>query len=145
VSGLYISTHHHQPTTAHYLYTRSSVTCIQLLSAVLRKSSLHLLRASYTSFIETRSPLKISFTSAVVGSTVNPLPLQRVNTVCYVGDFSFLPDHLLSDPIPQRNPEQSSFHSSLSDLELVDQPCRECPRLGSVCQHNTLYQIKPYY
>jgi hypothetical protein len=27
----------------------------------------------------------------------NPLPLQLANTVCYVGDFSSLPDHLVSD------------------------------------------------
>jgi hypothetical protein len=73
---------------------------------------------------------------AVIGSTADmasPLPLQHGITVCYVGDFSSLPDHLVSDSIPQRNPEHSSFHSLLSDLKLVDQPCRECPRLGSVC------------
>jgi hypothetical protein len=46
--------------------------------------------------------------------------------MCYVGDFSSLPDHLVSDSIPQRNPDHSYFHNSLSDLELVDQPCREC-------------------
>jgi hypothetical protein len=43
----------------------------------------------------------------------SPLPLQRANTVCYVADFSVLPDHLVSDTSPQRNPE-TSFHSSLS-------------------------------
>jgi hypothetical protein len=54
------------------------------------------LRASYTTFTETQSPLQNSFTPAVVGSTADmasPLPLQRANTVCYVGDFSSLPDH----------------------------------------------------
>jgi hypothetical protein len=35
----------------------------------------------------------------------SPLPLQRANTVCYVGDFSSLPDHLVSDSISQRNSE----------------------------------------
>jgi hypothetical protein len=83
------------------------------------------LRASYTTFTETQSPLQNSFTPAIVGSTADiasPLPLQHANTVCYVGDFSSLPGHLVMDPIPQRNSEHSSFHSSLSDLELVDQP-----------------------
>jgi hypothetical protein len=93
------------------------------------------LRAFYTKFIETRSPLQNSFIPTVVGSTADiasALPLQRANMVCYDADFSSLPDHLVSDSIPQRNPEYSSFHRSLSDLELVDQPCRECSRLGSV-------------
>jgi hypothetical protein len=77
------------------------------------------LRASYTTFTETRSLLQNSFTAAVVGSSANrasPLPLQHANTVCYVGAFSSLPGHLVSDSIPQRNPEHSSSHSSLSDL-----------------------------
>jgi hypothetical protein len=94
------------------------------------------LRASYTKFTETRSPIQNSFTPVVNGSTADItslLPLQHGNTVCYVGDFSSLPDHLLSDSIPQRNPEHSSFHISLTELKLVDQPCRECPRLGTVC------------
>jgi hypothetical protein len=95
------------------------------------------LRASYTTFTKTRSPLQNSFTPAVIVSTADmasPLPHQHANTVCYVYDFSSLPEHLVSDSIPQRNPEHSSFHSSLSDLKLVDQPCRECPLLSSVCQ-----------
>jgi hypothetical protein len=74
------------------------------------------LRASYTTFTETRSPLQYSFTSTVVGSTADmasPLPLQRANTVCYVGNFSSLPYYLVSDSIPQGNPEHSFFHSSL--------------------------------
>jgi hypothetical protein len=93
------------------------------------------LRASYTTFTEMRSPLQNSFTPGVVGSTVDtasPLPLQHANTVCCVGDLNPLPDHLVLDSIPQRNPEDSSFHSSLSNLEFVNQSCRECPRLGSV-------------
>jgi hypothetical protein len=93
------------------------------------------LKTSYTTFTMTRSPLQNSFTPAVAGTTAHmasPLPLQRTNTVCYVSDFSFLSDHLVSDAIPQRNPEQS-FYSSLSDLELVDQLFLECPLLGSVC------------
>jgi hypothetical protein len=64
------------------------------------------LRMSYTTFTETRSPLQNSFTPAVIGSSADmasPLPLQHANTVCYVGDFSSLPDHLFSDLIPQRN------------------------------------------
>jgi hypothetical protein len=94
------------------------------------------LMASYTTF--TRSPLQNSFTPVVIGSTADmdsPLPLQHANTVKYgvlCGDFSSLPDHLVSNSTPQRNPERSSFHSSLSDLKLVDQPCLECPRLGTV-------------
>jgi hypothetical protein len=87
------------------------------------------LRASYTTFTATRSPFQNSFTPTAVGPTAR---MARVpHNVCYVGDFS-LPNHLVSYSIPQRNPEHSSFHSSLSDLELVDQPCRECPRLGYV-------------
>jgi hypothetical protein len=56
------------------------------------------LRTSYTTFIETRSSLQNSFTPAVVGSTADmasPLPLQHANTVCYVDDFSSLPDSCL--------------------------------------------------
>jgi hypothetical protein len=78
------------------------------------------LRASYTTFTETRSPLQNSFTPAFIGCTADmtsPLPVQHANTVCYVADFSSLPDHLVSDSIPQRN-------SSLRELELVNQPCR---------------------
>jgi hypothetical protein len=51
------------------------------------------LRASYTTFTETRSPLQDLFIPAVVGSTADmasPLPLQHGNTVRYVGDFSSL-------------------------------------------------------
>jgi hypothetical protein len=71
------------------------------------------LKASYTTFTETRPPLQNSFTPAVVGSTADmasPLLLQHTNTMCYVGDFSFLRNYLVSDS--QRNPEHSSFHSS---------------------------------
>jgi hypothetical protein len=56
-------------------------------------------RASYTKFTETRSPLWNSFTPAVVRSTadmVSSLPLQHANTVYYLGDFSSLPDYLVS-------------------------------------------------
>jgi hypothetical protein len=77
-------------------------------------------------------PLAISTTSATT-HIPNISKLQHTNRVCYVGDFSSLPDHLVSESIPQRNPEHSSLHISLSDLKLVDQPCRECPRLGTVC------------
>jgi hypothetical protein len=81
------------------------------------------LKASYTTFTKTRSPLQNSFTPEVVGSTADKsssLPLQHANTVRYIGDFSSS-DHLVSDSIPQRNPDHISFHSSLSDLELVKQ------------------------
>jgi hypothetical protein len=47
------------------------------------------LRATYTTFTETRSPLQNSFTPAIVGSTAHiasPLPFQHANAVCYVGD-----------------------------------------------------------
>jgi hypothetical protein len=40
----------------------------------------------------------------VIGSTADmasPLPLQHANTVCYIGDYSSLPDDLVSDSIPQ--------------------------------------------
>jgi hypothetical protein len=73
----------------------------------------------------------------------SPLPLQHANMVCYVGDFSSLPDHLVPDSIPQRNPEHTSFHTSLSDLKLVDQPCRECPRsMHFLSCSNEIYFIK---
>jgi hypothetical protein len=106
--------HHHQPTIVHcWAYVslivrhlaRSSATPIQLLPAVLRDST----------WPETRAPLRNLFTPMVVGSPASPLPLQRANTVCYVGDFSSLPDHFVSDSIPQRNLGHSSFHSSLSE------------------------------
>jgi hypothetical protein len=77
------------------------------------------LRPSYTTFTKTRFPILNSFTPAVVGSAADmasPLSLQHVNTVSYVGDFSSLQDHLVSNSIPQRNSEHSSFHTSLSDL-----------------------------
>jgi hypothetical protein len=80
------------------------------------------LRASYTTFTKTRSPLQNSFTPEVITSTADmgsSLSLQHANTVCYVGDLSSLPDHLVSDSIPQRNPEHSFFYSSLSDPTLV--------------------------
>jgi hypothetical protein len=51
----------------------------------------HGLIASFTTFTETRSPFQHSFTSTVVGTTAdmaNPLPHQRANTVCSVGDVS---------------------------------------------------------
>jgi hypothetical protein len=64
--------------------------------------------------------LAISFDLRLLASTSASRPALCV-----------LPDHLVSDLIPQRNPEHSSFHSSLSDLELVEQPCRERPSLGS--------------
>jgi hypothetical protein len=47
------------------------------------------LRAFYTTFTETRSPLQNLFSPAVVGLTADltsPLPLQHAYTVCYVGD-----------------------------------------------------------
>jgi hypothetical protein len=68
-------------------------------------------KASNTTFTETRSPLQNSFTRTVVDSTVNmasPLPLQRNNTMSYVGDFSSLQVHLVSDSILQINSEHSS-------------------------------------
>jgi hypothetical protein len=49
------------------------------------------LKASYTTFTETRSPLQNSFTPAVVSSTADmasPRPFQHANRVCYVGDFN---------------------------------------------------------
>nr|XP_032523152.1 uncharacterized protein LOC116774514 [Danaus plexippus plexippus] len=81
------------------------------------------LRTSYTTFAETRSPLKNSFTPTVVSSAANmvsSLPLQLANPVGYVDDYGSLPNHLISDAIPQRNAEHSPFHGSLSDFELVN-------------------------
>jgi hypothetical protein len=55
------------------------------------------LRASYTTFTETRSTLQKSFTPVVIGYTADmasPLPLQNSNTVCYFDDFRSLSDHL---------------------------------------------------
>jgi hypothetical protein len=89
---------------------------------LLASSSCHPSRVNrHSTFTETQSPLQNSFTPAVVGSTADmasPLPLHHANTVCYVGDFSSLPDYLFSDLIPQRNPEHSSFHSSLGYTKL---------------------------
>jgi hypothetical protein len=71
------------------------------------------LRASYTTFTEAQSPLQNSFTLGVVGSTAaiaSPLPLQCTNTVCYVSEFSFLLDHLVSVSIPRRNPERTTLN-----------------------------------
>jgi hypothetical protein len=48
------------------------------------------------------SPLQNSFNPAGIGSAAdmaNPLPLQRANMVCYVSDFSFLPDNIVSDSL----------------------------------------------
>jgi hypothetical protein len=96
------------------------------------------LRASNANFTEARSPFQNSFSPTVVGSTsdmASPLPLQRVNTVSYVSDFISLPDHLIPGSIP-RNPEHSSFLSSLSDLE----------RVGHTILHSLYYyyhNIKP--
>jgi hypothetical protein len=73
-------------------------------------------------YVYTRSPLLNSFTPAVVDSTADmasPLPLLHANTMCYVEDFSSLPDYLVLDSVPQRNPKHRSFHSLLSDRE----PC----------------------
>jgi hypothetical protein len=47
-----------------------------------------------------QSPLQNSFTPTVVGSTADiasPLPLQRANTVCYVGDLLLCRINLLFD------------------------------------------------
>jgi hypothetical protein len=64
---------------------------------------------------------------------VSPLPLQHANTVCYVGDFSFLPDHKVSNSIPQTNPEHSSFRSLRLPWDL-DEPGERIlewrPRIG---------------
>jgi hypothetical protein len=103
--------------------------------------------AFHTTFTETWFPLQNSFTPTVVDSTADmasPLPLQRANMLCYVSDFSSVPDHLVPISIPQRNPEHSSFNSSLSDLELMDQPCRDCPRVGSVCHDRYLIHSNTY-
>jgi hypothetical protein len=85
---------------------------------VSRPAQIVHLTMSYTTFTETRSPLQNTLTPTVVGSTADkarPLP-HDANTVCYIGDFSSLPDHLVSDSIPQRNIKHSSFHSSPCDL-----------------------------
>jgi hypothetical protein len=45
------------------------------------------LRASYTTFTETRSPFQNSFTPTVAGSTADMaslLPLKHANTMCFV-------------------------------------------------------------
>ncbi|RVE50492.1 hypothetical protein evm_004821 [Chilo suppressalis] len=61
----------------------------------------------------------------------SPLPLQLTNPVGYVDNSGSLSDYLISDAILQRNAEHSPFHSALSDFEFVDQPYRQCPRIGS--------------
>ncbi|KAG6460531.1 hypothetical protein O3G_MSEX012043 [Manduca sexta] len=61
-----------------------------------------------------------------------PLPLQFANPVYCVGDIDSLRNDLVTKFILQRNSEHSTFHSSLSDFELVDQPNCERPRLRTV-------------
>jgi hypothetical protein len=114
VSGMYVCMYHyHQPTTDSPLLDKGfsnlspfrSIFCSYPAPASCPAQIVSPpgLRESYTTFTETRSPLQNSFTPAVIGSAADmasPLPLQRANTVCYVGDFSSLPDHLVSDPIP---------------------------------------------
>jgi hypothetical protein len=74
----------------------------------------------------TRSPVSVTLDLAFLLNLPNLFKRRSPrSSLCYVGGLSSLPDHLVSDLIPQRNPEHRSFHSSLSNLELVDQPCRE--------------------
>ncbi|RVE43386.1 hypothetical protein evm_011971 [Chilo suppressalis] len=96
------------------------------------------LRASHTTFTESRSPLKNFIAPSAVSSAANVtsrLPLQFANSVGYVGDSGSLSDYIISDAVLQGYSEHSLFNSSLSDFKLVDQSSRECPRLGAVC-HN---------
>jgi hypothetical protein len=76
-------------------------------------------------FTETRSSLQNSFTPTVVGSTVgmaSPLPLQHANTVCYVSDFNSLPDHVVSDLIPQITPSIAPDILVLHNTEFFSVP-----------------------
>uniref|UniRef100_A0A2H1VCD9 SFRICE_016620 n=1 Tax=Spodoptera frugiperda TaxID=7108 RepID=A0A2H1VCD9_SPOFR len=96
------------------------------------------LGASYTTFTETRSPLQDSLTPTVVGPAANmagPLPLQLADPVGYVDHLGSLPNHFVSNAIPERDTEHSPFHSPLSDFEFVDQSSRKCPRFGTVCHY----------
>jgi hypothetical protein len=118
------SAHYSSLLTISRHLAQSSATRIQLLPVVLCKSSLHLAWGRPTLRLPRRG-LHSRTRLSVVGSTADmtsQLPLQHANTVCFVGDFSSLQDHLGSDSIPQRNPERCSLYSSLSDLELEGQP-----------------------
>jgi hypothetical protein len=105
---------------------RSTATRIQLLPAVLRKSSLHpawgrpTLRIPWCGLhSRTRLPHRFSVLRLILPAHCHfSVP---IGVLCR--DFSFLSNHLVSDSIPQRNPDYSSFHSSLTGLELVDHKC----------------------
>ncbi|RVE43974.1 hypothetical protein evm_011377 [Chilo suppressalis] len=92
------------------------------------------LRASYTTFTESRSPLKNFPAPTSISSAANvtsPLPLQFANSVGYVGVFGSLSDYNISDAVLQGYSEHSPYHSSLSDFKLVDSSSRDCPRLSA--------------
>jgi hypothetical protein len=81
------------------------------------------LKASYATRLSVSTPELVSPT--VIGSTTDtagPLPLQRANTVCYFNNFSSLPDHSVSDSIPQRNSEHGP---APLNLDLIRQPCKK--------------------
>jgi hypothetical protein len=76
---------------------RSSATRIQLLRALLRKSSLHLPWGRPT----LRLPRGGLHSRTRLSQRLSVLRLiwllQQRKTVCYVGDFSSVPDHLVPD------------------------------------------------
>jgi hypothetical protein len=99
---------------------RSLATGIQLMPAILRKSSLLLACVLHYIYL-TRSPLQNSFTPAVVGSTAdmgNQLLLQRANTVCYIGDFSFRPYHLVRIRSRRETPSIALFIAQWATFNL---------------------------
>ncbi|RVE45950.1 hypothetical protein evm_009423 [Chilo suppressalis] len=73
-----------------------------------------------------------------------PLPLQLANPVGYVDNSGSLSDYF-SGAIFQRNAEHSPFHSALSVFEPVDQPHRQCPRLGSVTNKSSMVKTSRYF
>jgi hypothetical protein len=99
-----------QATAGHRLLQRFAVSldlrllassCCQLFCANRPSWPEGILHNIYRNAVSTP---ELVYPSASTADTVSQLPLQRANTVCYVGDFSFLPDHLVSDSMPQRNP-----------------------------------------
>jgi hypothetical protein len=97
---------------------------ISLLPAVLRKSSLHLASGrpklclprrglhSRTRLPELLLVLRLIWPAHCHFSMRIRCAMSVTLVVCRITSFR----------VPQRNPEHSSFHSSLRDLKLVDQP-----------------------
>jgi hypothetical protein len=116
---------------------RSSATRIQLLPAVLRKSSLHLAWGRPTLRLprrglhsKTRLPQRLS-----VLRLIWPAHCYFSMLIRCAMSVSSLPDHLVSDSIPHRNPEHSSFRSedifiAHSKMSITENNRRQCHLSG---------------